>query len=537
MSTCGEQLMQLLQAYGVDTVFGIPGVHTVELYRGLPATAIRHITPRHEQGAGFMADGYARVTGKPGVCLIITGPGMTNIATAMGQALADSIPLLVISSVNRRDQLALGEGRLHELPDQRAMLAGVTRFSHTLMDPANLPQVMAQAFTVFGSERPGPVHIEIPLDVITAHADEISLQPYPLPGPPAPDPSAIDSAASLLAAASSPLLIVGGGALQAASEVIALAETLDVPVLTTVNAKGLIPASHPLATGGSPSCRPLRAAMEAADLVLAVGTEFAETDYDFFFAGALSMQGKLIRVDIDPRQLNRNVRATLPILGDARLSLAALLEQLPPANAPRVRESGVARAAALREQLRTERDPGYTAFLQALVEALPEVTIVGDSTQPTYFAWLYHDSEAPRRYFHSASGYGTLGYAIPAAIGAAVANPGQPVIGLIGDGAAQFTLGELASAVELGLPLIFLLWNNSGYGEIKRFMQEGGIHETGVDIHTPDFVAVARAMGCHADRARDLPGLQDQLREAMQRTGPTLLEVVQEDFVSGYPMP
>ena len=164
--TTGEYLVRLLESYGVELIFGIPGVHTVELYRGLPATKIRHVTPRHEQGAGFMADGYARVTGKPGVCFIVTGPGMTNIATAMGQAYADSVPMLVISAVNSRDQLAMGQGRLHELPSQRNLVAGVAAFSHTLLDPAQLPEVMARAFTVFNSARPRPVHIEIPLDVI-----------------------------------------------------------------------------------------------------------------------------------------------------------------------------------------------------------------------------------------------------------------------------------------------------------------------------------------------------------------------------------
>src|SRR5215469_4568789 len=168
--TCGEALVTLLEGYGVEYVFGIPGVHTVELYRGLAASSIRHVTPRHEQGAGFMADGYARVTGKPGVCFIITGPGMTNIATAMAQAYADSIPMLVISSVNARRELGSGDGRLHELPSQRNVFAGLTAFSHTLLDAAELPQLLARAFAVFESARPRPVHIEIPLDVIVAPA-------------------------------------------------------------------------------------------------------------------------------------------------------------------------------------------------------------------------------------------------------------------------------------------------------------------------------------------------------------------------------
>src|SRR6516165_2435808 len=166
MKTVGMYLAELLAAYGVEVIFGIPGVHTVELYRGLPNTPIRHITPRHEQGAGFMADGYARVTGKPGVCFIITGPGMTNILTAMAQAYGDSVPMLVISSVNRTEQLGMGGGRLHELRSQRNLTAEVTAFSHTLMRPDELPEVLSRAFTVFRSARPRPVHIEIPIDVI-----------------------------------------------------------------------------------------------------------------------------------------------------------------------------------------------------------------------------------------------------------------------------------------------------------------------------------------------------------------------------------
>ncbi|NQA61682.1 hypothetical protein DZ930_013000, partial [Pseudomonas aeruginosa] len=180
MTTCGEFLVKQLEAWGVETVFGIPGVHTVELYRGLPASRIRHVTPRHEQGAGFMADGYARVTGKPGVCFIITGPGMTNILTAMAQAYADSIPMLVISSVNERARLAHGNGYLHELPNQRNLVGNVCAFSHTLMSAEELPAVLARAFAVFDSERPRPVHIELPLDVITAPAEHLALRPRTL---------------------------------------------------------------------------------------------------------------------------------------------------------------------------------------------------------------------------------------------------------------------------------------------------------------------------------------------------------------------
>jgi acetolactate synthase-1/2/3 large subunit len=535
MASCGEALLKLLEAYNVDTVFGIPGVHTVELYRGLPKTGIRHITPRHEQGAGFMADGYARALGKPGVCLIITGPGMTNIATAMAQALADSVPMLVISSVNHSHQLGLGEGRLHEMPNQNATIGGVSVFSHTLLRADELPQILARAFTVFNSERPGPVHIEIPLDVMTAQADHIDTQPFSLPSAPGPAPAIIAQAAMLLMHARRPLIAIGGGCVNATMEVIALAENLGAPVVNTVNAKGIIPYSHPLAVGGSGSCNAVRGEFARADVVLAVGTEFSETDYDFFFSGPVAVGGHLIRVDIDPRQLTRNIKADLAIHSDARLALQAILNTLPDNNGDS--KEGESRALDLRVALQRDRDKKYEAFFSALRDALPDVIIAGDSTQPTYYAWLNYETEQARRYFHSASGFGTLGYAIPAAIGAKIARPDLPVIGLIGDGASQFTIGELASAVEVGLPVIFLIWNNSGYGEIKRFMDEGGIPPTGVDIYTPDFLAMGRAFGCETAEATTLDELKNALLLANKQTIPTLIEISQSDFVDGYPMP
>ena len=533
MVTCGEVLVKILESYGVDTVFGIPGVHTVELYRGLPATGIRHITPRHEQGAGFMADGYARVTGQPGVCLIITGPGMTNIATAMGQALADSIPMLVISSVNRSHQLGLGEGRLHEMPNQRNTVAGVAVFSHTLLRADELPQLLARAFGVFASERPGPVHIEIPIDIITSSADHLDQSPYSLPAKPGPDPAAVRKAADFLSMAQRPLIAIGGGSVEASQELIALAEILDAPVVNTVNAKGVIPASHALAVGGSGSCAEIREEFQQADVVLALGTEFAETDYDFFFAGPVSIGGTLIRVDIDPRQLTRNIKSDVAIHSDAKLAAQAIIEALP--DSATIAGNGVARAANIRREITGQRDRKYEAFFDTLATALPEVIIVGDSTQPTYYAWLQYETQSARRYFHSASGFGTLGYAIPAAIGAKLGKPQSPVIGLIGDGASQFTIGEFASAVEAGVNVIFLLWNNSGYAEIKRFMVEGDIPQIGVDIYTPDFQGIAAAFGCEVAKADDLSALTAELKAAQLRSGPTLIEVRQEDFADGPP--
>jgi len=515
MTTCAEFLVRQLHAWGVDTVFGIPGVHTVELYRGLPGSGIRHITPRHEQGAGFMADGYARVSGKPGVCFIITGPGMTNILTAMGQAYADSIPMLVISSVNERSRLGLGNGYLHELPSQQAMVAGVSAFSHTLMNVDDLPDVLARAFAVFDSQRPRPVHIELPLDIMTAAADHLQVRPRQISARPAPDAAAIREAATRLAQAKRPLLLLGGGCVEAMAEARELATRLDAPTALTINAKGLLPADHPLLIGSNQSLIPVRQLVLEADVVLAIGTELGETDYDVVFDGGFRIGGELIRIDIDTAQLNRNHAPALAILSDARQAMQALLAELPPRGATH-NGSGAQRSAEVRTQL-AEAFSGwahYRLLFDCILDVLPDARFVGDSTQTVYSGNHLVELNAPRRWFNASTGYGTLGYGLPAAIGAWLADPSLPVISLMGDGGIQFTLPELASAVEARAAIIVLLWNNQGYGEIKRYMERRDITPLGVDIYTPDFLAIARGFGCVAERARDHAHLQALLREA-----------------------
>ncbi|TIX55939.1 MAG: hypothetical protein E5V28_21560, partial [Mesorhizobium sp.] len=239
MMTVGEALITLLEAHDVDTVFGIPGVHTVELYRGLARSKIRHVTPRHEQGAGFMADGYARASGKPGVAFVITGPGLTNTITAMGQARADSVPMLVISGVNATPTLGKGLGHLHELPDQRGMMEKVALFSHRVTDADELPGVLARAFALFSSSRAGPVHIEIPTDIMVKPADGIAALLTNV-APPEPDAAAIAEAARLCAAARRPLILAGGGAKRAEAPLKRLAERMGAPVVQTANARGLL---------------------------------------------------------------------------------------------------------------------------------------------------------------------------------------------------------------------------------------------------------------------------------------------------------
>jgi acetolactate synthase-1/2/3 large subunit len=522
--TAGAALIGRLKAHGVELVFGIPGVHTVELYRGIEAHDLRHVTPRHEQGAGFMADGYARVSGRPGVALVITGPGLTNALTAMAQARADSIPILVISGVNARDTLGRGLGFLHELPDQRALAAQVTLESIRVEAPAEVAGAVDRAFTRMTQGRPGPVHIEVPLDVMTLPAGARTVRPAPTPAPPVPNAALLDQAAELLAGAERPLILAGGGARRADVALRDLAERLGAPVMTTVNGRGLM-HGHTLNLPISPSLRTARVLIAAADRILAVGTELGPTDYDMYGTDGLPSMPGLIRVDIDPAQLARHP-AALTIAGDAAAALGGLAARI----APRPGDAGAWRAGAARAAAWAEIGPKMrdaAGVLDALREALPGAILVGDSTQPVYAGNLAYDHDRPGGWFNSATGYGTLGYAPAAAIGAALADPKAPVVCIVGDGGFQFSIGELATAVEEGLPVIFLIWNNRGYREIAHAMAEAAVRPIGVDLFTPDFRAIAKAYDIPFSRPPSLRALISALNAGCGRKGPSIIEWVE----------
>jgi acetolactate synthase I/II/III large subunit len=521
----GDYLVALLERHGVTHIFGIPGVHTAELYRGLAGSGIRHITPRHEQGAGFMADGYARVSGKPGVCFVITGPGVTNIATAMAQAHQDSIPMVVISSVNRTNALGHQYGHLHELRDQQALASELTAFSHTLLKPDDLPAVLDRAFAVFNAGRPRPVHISIPIDVMESELPSSRTCAAATIAASAASDASLAQAVALLDEARRPTLLLGGGARSAALDLVALAERLDAPAVMTVNARGLLPRGHALALSASPSLEAVRKLTAESDVVLAIGTEFGPTDYDMYSRGAFVIPGTLIRVEIDPVQSMRNRAPDVALIGDAGEAVRALRGGL---GSRRKEAEGAARAKAAREAAFRELSPAMqrqVEFLNMVRDALPNAVIVGDSTKPVYAGNLFFEAAEGVSWFNSATGYGTLGYALPAAIGAKLAAPERPVVCLVGDGGLQFVLGELGSAIDAGAPVIVLVWNNRGYGEIKSYFEENGIAPIGVDVTPPDFVAVARAYGWAAERLSDRDSLPGLLREAATRTTPTLIDI------------
>lgn len=523
MMTVGEALITLLEAHDVDTVFGIPGVHTVELYRGLARSKIRHVTPRHEQGAGFMADGYARASGKPGVAFVITGPGLTNTITAMGQARADSVPMLVISGVNATPTLGKGLGHLHELPDQRGMMEKVALFSHRVTDANELPGVLARAFALFSSSRAGPVHIEIPTDIMVKPADGIAALLTNV-APPEPDAAAIAEAARLCAAARRPLILAGGGAKRAEAPLKRLAERMGAPVVQTANARGLL-HRHPLGVPASPSLKAVRALMAEADLVIAAGTEFGPTDYDGYSDGGFVLPTNLIRIDIGADQLARRP-ARISIQADCGVALEALLAEIGKGQPPS--DDGPARAAATRQAAFAEISPSLqaqTRAVEAIRDALPGSIIVGDSTQPVYAANLYYDHDRPSSWFNAATGFGALGYGPPAAIGAALAVPDAPVVCLTGDGGFQFTLPELGAALDASAPVIFVVWNNRGYREIETSMLDVGVEPVGVSPAPPDFCKLAEAYGIAAERLAGIGHLADALQRARATGLPYVIEI------------
>lgn len=490
--TVGSAILPLLEQMGVKTIFGLPGVHTIEIYRGISKTRIRHITPRHEQGAGFMADGYARSSGKPGVCLLITGPGMTNAITAMAQARADSIPMLLISAINPVSRIKKEFGRLHQLPDQSALIKQVALISLTITKSSELIPALKTCFKEMLYNKRGPVHIEIPTDIQKLECDfcieEANMVIENIEDH--LDRSTVENVAQQLNKAKKPLLILGGGAKESEPYLHELIEAIGAPAITTVNARGLL-GNHPLCIPASPSLTCIREKILEADLVLAIGSEFGETDFDLYRDGKFPKIQYLIRVDIDRNQLNKNIKPEIAIKSSAIQFCKHLLYEI---KAKRFEPKDLTQLKidiqVIREKCKDEiesklQDPLDLIF--RLVNNFPKAILVGDSTQPIYAGNLYSDVKKAGHWFNSATGYGTLGYAIPSAIGAKLASPTSPVIAIMGDGGFQFTSSELMTASEENVPVIFIVWNNNGYKEIKDSMLIEGVSPVGSSPKPPNF--------------------------------------------------
>lgn len=518
--TAGELLVAGLAAHGVDLVFGIPGTHNLDIYRHLRAYGIRQVTPRHEQGAGYAADGYARTSGRPGVALVTTGPGLLNIAAAVGQAYSDSVPLLVVSPGMPLRHPQRGTGLLHEMRDQRAALAAVARLSHRVTSHEELAVAVAQAFAEFTAERPRPVHLEIPLDLLGEVAEVEPMPPLPVRRR-AADPSIVAAAASALAAGERPGILAGGGAREAAGPLRALAERLGAAVLTTANGKGTLPEDHPLAVTSALHLPGAAGFVADCDVLLAVGTELAPSDWWY---GPPSPR-RLIRVDLEPAQLAANARPDIALAGDARSTLESVVEMLPP-----VRPKGD-RGWRLRLETEARTEAArWLPWLDAVAATLDrDAVVVADNAMAGYYGALGALPVYVPGGFLFPTGFGTLGYAVPAAIGAKLARPGRPVVAISGDGGLMFAVQELATAAAEGVPLPVLVFVNGGYGEIRAEMRAAGIDPLAVDLPVPDLVALAVALGGSGVPLAGPDALPDALSAALARPGPTLLIAPEEE--------
>jgi len=527
--TVGVVLIELLHRYGVEHVFGIPGVHTIELYRGLADSPITHHTPRHEQGAGFIADGYARVSGKPGVCFVITGPGLTNIATPMGQALADSIPMLVISSVNDTLHTPQARGMLHEMPDQLALSNTLTRFSQTIHTANEMAPAVARAFDVFSSARPGPVHLQIPVSLLGSPMERPATWCIAPVKPPVPDPEALGAAARAINGSSTPVILVGGGCRHATTSIQKLAEIIDAPTFLTINARGVMPTDHPLTISASGTMTAARAAVAKSDLVIAIGTELSATDYDQFKNDGFIINGKLVRCDIDPLQLNNNFQSDIGIVADAEHFASSLLPHIETNG-----RGGISRCEQIRAAADNEMTPEmrvHLSLLEKIRRKFPDTIFVGDSTQLIYSANMLFNTDQPNHWFNSSVGFGTLGYALPAAIGAAIAKPQNPVISIIGDGGLQFVLGELGALKDTGHSVAILVWCNNGYREIKTSMEQANVTTVGVEFTVPDYLKIAEAYGIASVAVTSDDELCEQLEKAFTKNEPLLIEIDEAGFM------
>jgi acetolactate synthase I/II/III large subunit len=519
----GMRLVEGLAARGVSVVFGIPGVHTVELYRGLAGGTLRHVTARHEQGCAFMADGYARASGNVGVAFVITGPGVLNTLTAIAQARADSVPILVVSGVNAQGTLGRGLGHLHEMPGQSALIAQLCP-TRSVNSADELGPALDWAFATMTGARPTPVHLQIPTDVMPLPCPPLPA-PLALPAPAVASAADLARAAQMLNASQRPVILSGGGARSCGAALQTLAQALDAPVVQTVNARGLM-HGHALVVPASPSLDAVRTLIAGADSVLVLGSELGPTDYDMYARGGFPDLAHMIRVDLCAAQLARHP-AALPICADAGAVAAALIPMIQRNSVP---ADGAARAATTRSAARAELSsldaamPARLEMIEAIRSAMPRAQIVGDSTQPIYAANLYYDHDRAGGWFNAATGFGALGYGVGAAIGAAIAQPEARTICIIGDGGLQFTASELRTAVDESLTITFIIWNNSAYGEIADAMRAADTQVIGCHPSPLDHAAFAKACGM---AFQSIPMTPQALHAALigAQNGPRIIEI------------
>jgi len=525
--TAADAAILQLEACGITTVFGIPGVHTLALYDAMHRSRLTHILARHEQGAGFMADGYARATGNPAVAMVITGPGVTNVATPIGQAYTDSSPVFVLSSNVAVDHLDAMRGNLHDLKDQRSVMRAVTKWNDRAIEPADVPTKVAAGHAEMMRGRKMPVHLEIPIDVLDSAVDPmISVPPTP-PSPTYPVVHAeqIADAVDVLAEAKRPLIYCGGGATSSAAgeSILEIAEHLDAPILTSIQGKGSVPDGHKLVCGALwTQGNAIDELARQADALLVIGSRLGVQATGHF---TFPIPEQLIRIDIDPEEMTKNAAPTIAIVDDAAHAaglLASFLASRRSASMWSLDDIARARDGARHGSLGFDR----LSWLDAIRRAIPnDGCIAWDMTMMSYSAGFLFPVYEPRTFLFP-TGFGTLGFALPAAIGAKVGLKHRAVAAVVGDGGYQFTMQELATAIQFRLGIPVIIFNDSTYSAVKEEQhrnREGRF--TAVDLVNPDFVQLADAYGVPGVRVSSPMELEREIVTALSRDLPTLIDV------------
>jgi len=516
--TGGEAIAESLLANGVDTVFGIPGIQLDNLFDAFyrRRNRLRVIHTRHEQGAAYMAMGYAQSSERTGTFVVVPGPGLLNSLTPLADAASANLPVLGITGQIPSAQIGQGLGMVHELKDQMRAVEGVIDWVRRANHPSDVPGLINQAFRHMRSRRRKPAVFEMAPDIMGIKAPVALLPAQSADAPPSPDPDLVRKAAARIAAASYPIIMVGGGIAGAEAVLRDFAERLGAPVVMTQNARGALPEDHALA-------HHMLCGQELwprADLVIAVGTRFTTP------ALAWGRQNDLpvIRIDIDPVQIAKPARAATAIVADAVGGLRALLQVLEGMSV-NCRPDG---HGEIRAELRRKLDAlePIAGFARALRQALPrDGIVVSDITQFGVYARFGLPVYTPKSYL--LPGYeATLGWAYPAALGAQIANPGRKVVTFAGDGGFLFNVQELATAAQHRIPVVALVFNNRRYGNVHQIQAKsyGGRH-IAVDLDNPDFVALARAFGIAGARVETAEQLHETLRAFLAASAPGLIEI------------
>ncbi|ACF02780.1 thiamine pyrophosphate domain protein TPP-binding [Rhodopseudomonas palustris TIE-1] len=518
--TGGEAIVQGLVAHGVDTVFGLPGAQIYGLFDGFAKAQLKVIGARHEQACGYMAFGYARASGKPGVFSVVPGPGVLNAGAALLTAFGCNEPVMCLTGQVPSAYLGKGRGHLHEMPDQLATLRSFIKWAERIEYPGNAPALVARAFQEMMSGRRGPVALEMPWEVFTQTAETGAAQKLDPIAPPAPDPDRIAAAAKLITASKTPMIFVGSGALEAGDEILELAEMIDAPVVAFRSGRGIVSNRHELGLTFAAAYQ----LWPHTDLIIGIGTRM---ELPTTFRWPFRPEGlKSVRIDIDPAEMRR-FAPDAAIVSDSKAGARALADAVSKAGYSKTKGRREAiRAATAKTQQDIQAIQPQMSYLKILREVLPDDAIVTDELSQVGFAsWYGFPIYQPRTFL--TSGYqGTLGSGFPTALGAKVACPDKPVVAITGDGGFMFGVQELATAVQYNIGVVTLVFDNSAYGNVRRDqvnLFDGRVVAS--DLVNPDFVKLAESFGVGAARVTSPDHFRPALEKALAAGGPQLIAI------------